>query len=512
MFAKKLSKRRLLLLTAALAVMAGSLSFVQAQEPDHVVIWSPGDNGNVQDWNADAILQQVEQATNTDIEMVKIGWDTYNDQVNAAIASGQAPDIIGYTDNRTVIGSWIRDGVVVPFTDDVAAAAPNLLAAYEANPSLEELKVDGNIYGVPVSWGTSNYPNGGLLHIRQDLLEKYGLEIPTTFEEYFAYLDACKADGFTGVVFMGSEGLGTALNAFAGAFGVPIGGWVRSGESWGYWAVQPGIKDALLLFREMVASGVVDPLSWESTGDQARTQYVTGQACSFIFNGGGHIGRMQNDLTLSNPDAQELLLPALDAGNGMRGYTSQPQFAGQTFVTGLEGNNPVAAARVLNYLMSDEGLKLTAVGIEGRDYTETDGVITLLPERTQDGFPAEAGDTGAHPLATTLVSWVPQSWQDFSLLYGKDQAYQVWYAQMWANQGEFQTSSYGLLTTTPLWTDFQATSNELIDRAFVQIMQSGSAEEAGALFDQFVNDWNAQGGADATNEMSAALNTIYPQS
>jgi putative aldouronate transport system substrate-binding protein len=507
------SKFGLVFFIAAVCLTLGSLSLVSAQEPEHVLIWSPGDNGNVQDWANDPILQQVEAATNTDIEMVKIGWDTFTDQVNASIAAGQAPDIIGTIDhnNKTLINGWVRDGVIAPFAGDVAAAAPNIVAGYESNPSLEELKVEGNIYAVPVSWGTSNYPNQGLVHVRADLLEKYGMEPPTTFEQYFAYLDACKADGFTGTVFPASDGLGGALNTFAGAFGLPMGGWVRSGDGWGYWAVQPGIKDAMLLFRDMVARGVVDPISWEGTGDQARTQYVTGQACSFIFNGGGHIGRLQNDLTLSNPDAKEWLLPALDNGSGQRGYMSEPQFWGATFITQLEGNHPVAAARVLNYLASDEGYKLTSVGILDRDYTEADGNITLLPERTADGFPSE-GDTGAHPLASTLVSWVPQSWQDFSLLYGKDDAFKQWYADMWANQGMYQITTYGMLSTSPLWTDFASTSADLINRTFVQIAQTGSADEAGALFDQFVSDWNAQGGTDATAEMSALLNTVYPAS
>ncbi len=138
---------------------------------------------------------------------------------------------------------------------------------------------------------------------------------------------------------------------------------------------------------------------WEMDGDKARTAYVSGSACSFIFNGGGHIGRIQNDMTLVDPGFQELLLPALDAGKGSRGYMSEPMFWGTTQIAGMKNNNPVAAARVLNYLTSPEGLKLTAIGIEGRDYEMKDGEIALLDQRTKDGFPTEAGDTGAHPLA-----------------------------------------------------------------------------------------------------------------
>jgi putative aldouronate transport system substrate-binding protein len=479
--------------------------------PDKVVIWSPGDNGPVADWNTDPILAEVEKATNTDIEMVKIGWDTYIDQVNAAVAAGNLPDIIGAVDhtNKTLLNGFVRDGVIAPFEGEVAAAAPNVLAQYEENAALGEIKMDGKIYFQPISWGMGNDPNMGLIHVRKDLLDKYGMQPPETFEAYFDYLAACKEDGSTGVVFSAMEGVGAAINAFAGAYGLPMRGWVDTGDGFGFYAVQPEMKDALLLFRQMVAADLVDPISWESTGDQARTQYVTGKACSYIFNGGGHIGRIQNDLTLANPEYKEWLLPALDAGQGARGYTTEPMFWGASMLGNMQNNNPAAAARVLNYLTSPEGYKLTAVGVEGIDYQQDGDAIELLPARTSRGFPTEAGDTGAHPLATTIVSWVPMEWQDFSLLYGKDQEYVDWYNAMRANQSQYQIPSYGLDTTSPLWTDFQATSAELIVRAFTEIVRAGSDEEAAARFDQFVQEWNAQGGAEATAEMSGVLQSIY---
>jgi putative aldouronate transport system substrate-binding protein len=46
----------------------------------------------------------------------------------------------------------------------------------------------------------------------------------------------------------------------------------------------------------------------------------------------------------------------------------------------LKGNNPVAAARVLNYLVSEDSFRLTALGLPGQDYTEAGGTITLIPK------------------------------------------------------------------------------------------------------------------------------------
>lgn len=430
----------------------------------------------------------------------------------AVIASGDLPDVFATIDHgqNTLISQWVRDGVVTPYAGE--AAAPNVTAQYEANPTLDELKVDEQIYMKPVSWGDGNEPNAGLVHVRKDLLDVYGMTPPDTFEQYFEYLRAARADGLESVVFVGGDegGLGPAINVFAGAHGLPFGGWVKVDGGYQHAAIQPGMKDALILFRQMVAEGLIDIASFEiSAADQSRDRYVSGAAASYIFNGGGHIGRIQNDMTLANPAFVEHLLPALDAGTGSRGYMSEPMFYGGTFLGSLDGNNPAAAARVVDYLSSEEGYKLTAIGVEGIDYEEAEGEITLLPARAEHGFPVSAGDTGAHPLASAIVSWVPLEWQEFSLLYGKPAEFRAWFADMRANQVQYQVESIGLLTTSPLWTDFQATGDELQARAFLQAVRAGSDDDAAAAFDQFVGDWNGAGGEAAQAEMSEVLTAIY---
>lgn len=483
---------------------------------DKVVIWSPGDNGTVSDWDTDPILAAVEEATDTDIQIERIGWDVYTDRINAAFASGQVPDIITTVDhnNKTLIGQMIADGIVAPFSGDLASAMPNVLAEYEANPSLSELKYDGQIYMVPVSWGVGNYPNAGLLHVRKDILDTLGMTPPETMNEFFAYVSACMDTGLQGVVFAGGGdgGLGNTINAFAGAYGLPFSGWVKTDSGFEAATIQPPMKDALLLFRNMVAEGLVDPQSWETQdGEETRTKFAAGENCALIFNGGGHVGRIQNDMDLATNGGQEWLLPApaLEAGS-TRGYMSEPRFWSGTFITQLKGNNPEAAARVLDYLSSQEGLELTSLGIPDVDYSrDGDEIILNVEQRTADNFPAGASNTGSHPLATPIVSWVPQELQDFALLYGKDEAFKEWYAQMFANQGEYQIDSFGLLTTTPLWTEAQATLNELTARSFLELVRAVSDEEASALFDTYVVNWRSLGGEAAQAEMSEALEAIY---
>ena len=482
-----------------------------AAAPDEITLWARTGKGDVIDWNTDPILGEIEKATNTNITVSHYDWGTYTDQLSAAASSNDLPGIVGVVehDKVTLLNSMAQNGVIAPFEGDVAAAAPNLMALYEKYPILNELKIDGKIYFVPVSWGDGTYPNMGLFHVRQDLLDKYEMKAPNTFDEYFTYLKTCKEKGDgTGVIFSGKDsGINQVLSGFAGAYGLPTSGWVKTDKGYEYWAAQPVMKDALLLFRQMLP--YVDQASWSASGDDARAIYVSGKACAYIFNGGGHIGRMQNDMTLVNPDFKELLLPALDAGTGKRGYTAEPMFWGVVSLGASKKDNPVAAARIVDYLISPEGYKLTSLGILDRDYTEADGKFTLnIDQRVKDGF-ATAGDAGAHP-SGTFASWVPQDWQNFTLAYGKDQAYVDWFNQMWKNQGMYQTPlSYGMVATSPKWTDFQATSNDLLTRSFVEAVKASDDQAADEIFENFVQEWLSSGGADATAEMSAKLAERY---
>jgi putative aldouronate transport system substrate-binding protein len=382
------------------------------------------------------------------------------------------------------------------------------LAEYDVNPSLVEMKVDDKIYFQPVGWGNGLYPNMGLLHVRKDLLDKYGMAPPDTFEQYFEFVNQCVASGDgKGIISNLQNGVGPNLSAFAGAYGLPMRDFTKVGDGYGYFAVQPGILDALLLFRQMQDGGLIAPESYE--GVDALEAYMTGQYCSAIFNGGGHTGRVQNALEAVDPAMQNWMLPALTVDGATRGYTQEPMFWGTAQIGNMSNNNPVAAARVLNYLISDEGYRLTAVGIEGRDYEVKDGEYVILPQRTEDNFPTSATDTGSHPLAGCIVSWVPQELQDWALLYGHEQEWKDWYKEMWANQGMYQTPSYGSLVTTPAWSDFLATNNDLMNIAFLEVIKAASEDEARARYEQFVSDWQAAGGEAAQAEMNEMLVSLY---
>jgi putative aldouronate transport system substrate-binding protein len=481
-----------------------------AGKADTVRIMIGGTGGGISDWDNDPILQAVEKATNTDIKMEWV--DGLTELLTAGAASAEFPDIAAVLDHgaKTFLQTLVDNEIIAAYEGDVAAAAPNVIKEYSDNPNLVELKINGKIYLQPVYWGKDTYPNMGLINLRKDILDKYGLKEPSTWNEYVEFLRICVTrEKINGVAFGLSS---SSLNVYLGSYGVPYTGWFKNKNgNYQYWLTAEPIIDAIIAYRKLIAEGLVDPNSFTYTGDSMRTAYVSGQVGSYISNGGGHIGRYQNDMALVNPAFIQWMLPAIDCGGGGRGYTEEPMYWGVNVIGGTKSNNPVAAARVVDYLISAEGEKLTAIGIEGQDYTydAAADVYTTLEAKFDHGFPRAAGAAGSHPLAQGIVSWQPQEWQNFILLYGKGKDYENWFNAMWENQGRYKVPSYGISITTPEWTEFQATGNDLFTRAFTAAFQASSDTEARQIWTAFLEDWKNAGGVKASASVENILKQLY---
>ena len=152
-----------------------------------------------------------------------------------------------------------------------------------------------------------------------------------------------------------------------------------------------------------------------------------------------------------------------------------------------------------------------SIGVEGVDYTydaSTD-TYTCLDAKYEHGFPKESGLNGAHPLSAGIVSWQSQEWQDFNLLYGKDEAYADWYHEMRENQCRYQTPCYGYALTTTEWSALEATGKDLLSRALLNAWQAGSDEEARQIWNAFIEEWKAAGGVEASDSVIEVLKTLY---
>jgi multiple sugar transport system substrate-binding protein len=100
--------------------------------------------------------------------------DAYNQALLGQVASGLAPDVF-LLDGGNQISKFARLDAVLPL-EDLADKAGLDLANFQ-DSLLQAFVVDGKLYGIPKDYNTT------ALYYHKDLLEKAGMEPPTTWEE-----------------------------------------------------------------------------------------------------------------------------------------------------------------------------------------------------------------------------------------------------------------------------------------------------------------------------------------
>ena len=129
-------------------------------------------------------LKTIEELLNVRL-IVEVAPDAnYDDKKSTLIATDDMPDLmlVDLEDVR----KYARDDMFVNLSEH-RDEMPNFFALIDENPSLKVLAVDGSLYGAPVlqRLNPDARLSGQLVNFRVDLLEKYGLAVPTTFDELY---------------------------------------------------------------------------------------------------------------------------------------------------------------------------------------------------------------------------------------------------------------------------------------------------------------------------------------
>ncbi|MGU3470730.1 ABC transporter substrate-binding protein [Paenibacillus sp. D51F] len=227
------------------------------------------------------IFKRLEKSTNVAVKWDNIPDTDYAEKKSLLLASGDLPDAFyaaGFSDYELI--TYGKDGTIIPLENLIAEYAPNLSKLLEKRPDIKAsiTAPDGHIYGLPTFEENELGTNPFFHNINKAWLDKLGLKMPETLDEYTNALIAFKTkdpngNGKADEIPLSFMHMGWCMDiaGLFGAFGLPDNlehRIVRDGKVI-FTAVQPEYKEALKYFNEKwYKQGLIDPESFVQQAPQ----------------------------------------------------------------------------------------------------------------------------------------------------------------------------------------------------------------------------------------------------
>lgn len=303
-------------------------------------------------------------------------------KISAAAAADNLPDL--FMVRREVWLRLIEQGLVATVDDLYAKMPTRTKVQYDAD-SIGFTTIDGASYGLASPGSIAK--NEGVL-IRKDWLDKLGLQVPKTTEEFMNVMKAFtfndpdgngKNDTYGYGAFIeinnNEEGLGRRLDPWFGAFGV-AGTWNLTKNNFGLNVRKSAYYDAMLFIKRMIDEGVMDPNWLSYKKDDFRAAWKQGRFGIMREQNAAYAATSNYAPFDKNfPDGEWIIV---DPPKGPNGHASVGVYTQAFRIYAISDKADAvkrdAIAKLLDWMSSDEGYFLLGWGVEGVNYTLKDGI------------------------------------------------------------------------------------------------------------------------------------------
>lgn len=467
---------------------------------------------------------------------ISVKWSAsssdYNEKLNLAIAANDIPDILVV--NEQQFRKLAQSDMLEDLTDYYDTYACDIIKQNidsTDGKALENATYDGKLLALPsVQVEADGYV---LMWIRQDWLDELGLEAPTTIEELEtvakAFVDN-KMGGENTIGIVGPTINGAVYNTFLStnnlnnldgifqAYQAYPGYWVQDEEGKAvYGSTTEQTKEALAELNKMYEDGILDQeLGVRKDADEAWKSGKVG----ILFSPWWH-GYNVKDGIANEPDMEWKAYAAPLAADG-QWYAKLAGVGGSYCVVRKGYEHPEAAFLLNNYLRVNEGNFQSETDLD-LSYYPGRVVIAPLDENTYSVQALNAEMKGEEvpefdPLNYKLLQADLAALPDCLEAPYDDMSIEKWntdntnfgrlYSLLMGSSAVEKASTEGIVnkvysitytqteTMERKWTNLKKKEDE----TFLKII---IGEEPIEAFDTFVEEWNAEGGAEITEEVQA---------
>ncbi len=483
------------------------------------------------DADRDRVIQKIEEINNIEIEFVAApgGTEEQDQKLNLMISTGEQLDLVTMTQGiGTLQLQWARDGAVLPFDDYVTAEKyPNLNSILNAD-LYKQYKIDGKSYFQPMPLEAGNR---GYI-IRKDWLDKLGLEIPTTLDEYYEVLKAFVTQDPDGNGKDDTYGFFVSEPYGSNSFGYIARSFVNCGCWGGDWVELPDgsitqfvasdyAKDTFKFIKKCYDEGLFNKSFVNEKDAEGKMEDLMVQGklgISDVTN----ITSFTNRFADAGVDVELAYLPPLKTQDGEQGTLPHSGGSWAFHVLPKTCSNPEKVLEFLEWCHTEEGRELTMYGIEGTHFsncekTESGRVFDInQDEMSKDWNTADYGLS--HPLSwggfNYSGGYIPmkENNYDFDTAYPKQE---LWMTRHDSEQpfSNIKQLNAQYAKVFPLQGSIDETV--IVDQTLIDIEIQGRtkaivdpAENFDANWQAMLDNWMASGGKELIERGNAAWDKL----
>ncbi|WP_172196023.1 extracellular solute-binding protein [Saccharibacillus qingshengii] len=358
----------------------------------------------IPDMNKQQVQDQVEKLTGIKVNFITPPVGQEADAFTLMISSGELPDII-IDPGRYPGGleAGLNDGAFIDLTDLIEKNAPNYNAWRTSDEMRRKTTVtdSGRLLGF---YGIAPYSEwmwfGPL--IKKEALEKTGLEVPTTIDEWHTFLTKAKEVGYTEPLNYGSSYGQIFTGIINGAYGVWDWTFMDADGKVGWGPAQPKAKEYLATMQQWNKEGLLNR-DWATADFNQRMATAISDKTAIMMDSPDTMWsywKQQNDIDFvgaPNPVLNEGDQPQVSYKNFMR--------TGSSAAITTQAENVEAAMAFLDFGYSKKGWEVFNYG----EY----GTVHLIDADGKPYFPADSyiyKDPDGQPVATTLHKYRVHDW------------------------------------------------------------------------------------------------------
>jgi len=351
----------------------------QSDKPVNITFFASPPS-TITDLKTNWFTKYVEEQFNLKIDwsIASGSWDDIKTKQSLLLASGNYPEV--FWNGRfttTDIMKYSQQGILVPLNDLIKEYAPNVQNAIDTVGGLKGITTapDGNIYGLPNYNSCMHCNYAAKFWMDTSLLEKYGLEMPTTTEEFENVLQVFKDKG--GKDFIPLTGANNGWNSnpivfLMNAFSYDDEGTlfkVDDGKV-SFSASTPEWREGLRYINRLFSKGLLDKQFLSQKEEvvvrnvaQGKVGVIAEGATNGIIEGGADNPNFKNWRTVA---------PLKGPGGVQHAAFFGTQPTELTFVMTKDSTKEqqIAMMKLLNFIWTPEGTQTLNFGPEGKHWAK----------------------------------------------------------------------------------------------------------------------------------------------